>query len=353
MILVYGALLGLLILQMSLKKVENPKKLFCIAAAAVLFIISACKAIVVNGDLINYANVYISLQYRSFSHLYMAWRAEEMKDIGFYSVGKVFADMGVSTEVWMASIALLFAGLAAWHIYRNSRQPWISVLMLFTLYYSFTLSGLRQTMALAVIFYAYECIKKQQLKHFLLAVFVAYLFHSSALVFLPAYWIARMKINWKQPLMVITAVIITLVFPDIIRELIERLAWNDSLRGYSDTETTLSWAGFVIQVFIACFCTLFKRDVSLAEAERREEIDAFLNCMVIGLCAQSASAVVAESFRVSYYYSICCIAAVPNVIMTNRSRRNRTIMIAGVCGSLLAYMLWSGAYRDLTFFWQV
>ena len=353
MLLVYGILFGLLVLQGPLKKLNDPKRMFCIIAAGSLAFVSACKAIWVNGDLISYSNAYASLPFRSFSSLYNAWRAEELKDFGFYAVGKVFADSGISAELWMAAIAVLFAAAFSWYVYQNSRQPWISVLMLLTLFFSFTLSGLRQTMALAGVFYAYECIKKQDLKRFLIAVLIAYMFHSSALIFLPAYWIAKLKINWKQPAMVIAAMVITLVFPDLIRELIERLAWNDSLAGYAEHETAISWAGFVIQLFIIGFCMLFRIDSFLNNKDRQVEIDSYLNCMVIGLCFQCVSVVIAEAFRISYYYSICCVAAVPNVIMTNRSPRNRTIMIFGVCASLLAYMLWSGAYSTPTFFWQV
>lgn len=351
--LVYGILFGLLVLQAPLRKLNDPKRIFCMIAGGSLTIVSACKAVWANGDLMSYSNAYALLPFRSFSSLYTAWRAEEMKDLGFYAVGKVFADSGASVEIWMAAIALLFAAAFSWYVYRNSRQPWISVLMLLTLFFSFTLSGLRQVMALAVVFCAYECIKKQNLKCFLIAVLIAYMFHSSALIFLPAYWVAKLKMNWKQPATVIAAVVITLAFPDLIRELIERLAWNDSLAGYAEHETAISWAGFVIQLFIVGFCALFKIDSFLNSEDRQMEIDSWLNCMVIGICFQCASVVVAEAFRLSYYYSICCVAAVPNVIMTNRSPRNRTIMIVGVCASLLAYMLWSGAYRTLTFFWQV
>lgn len=354
MLLVYGGIFLLFLLWQKLKGFQNRRKIFCFFAVLVLFLISAMKEITANGDLRGYANAYSTLPFRSYASLYTEWRADELKDFGFYAFGKFFADLDIPVEVWMGCIALIFACGCGAFFCRYSEDCFLSILIVMTLgYYSFTLSGLRQTVALSVIFLAYHFLLKKKPVHFILSVLVAFLFHSSALIFLPAYWIAKLKIGKKQLVIIVIALLAAVFFPGLLRNIISSVAWNDSLAGYAERDAFLSWSGYVIQLFVLVFCLFFRKSMIYRDDEEREKIDALLNCMVIGLCLQGFSGVVAEMFRVSYYYSIGCLIAVPNVIAANYSGKNRQIMYAGVGVALVAYLLWSGAYRDLIFFWQV
>jgi hypothetical protein len=81
-------------------------------------------------------------------------------------------------------------------------------------------------------------------------------------------------------------------------------------------------------------------------------IDAFINCMVVGMCLQMLSTMIAEAFRMAYYYNICCIAVVPNLVVENKRETNHSTMYLLLALCLVAYMLWTRAYFDLKFFWQ-
>ena len=74
--------------------------------------------------------------------------------------------------------------------------------------------------------------------------------------------------------------------------------------------------------------------------------------MIVGICLQILATMIAEAFRLAYYYSICCIAVISNEVVENKREDNHSTMyiIIGLC--LVAYMLWSGAYFELTYFWQ-
>lgn len=325
MLLVYGGLFVLFLIQPNTKQQITNKKVFCILAGIFLFLIAASRNLNY-GDVLDYKSTYATLPYISFEKLFSDWLSDDLKDFGFYAVSKVFADLGINADGWVLSIAFVFAVFCAVYLYKFSEQPYIGLLVMLSLFYGFTFTGLRQTVALAICFLSYQFISEKKLMPFIISVLVAALFHSSAIIMLPAYFIAKLKIGLKQPIMVGISVIVSVFFPSVFRNLITRLAWNDYLLEYSDREETLSWAGFIIQLAIWAFCLYFRRSIKEDNKYMRAFIDALINCLTIGLCLQSFAPVVAESFRLSYYYSMCAIAIVPNVIEKQTEIKNRAIL---------------------------
>ncbi|MBP3634638.1 MAG: EpsG family protein [Oscillospiraceae bacterium] len=356
MLLVYSGLIFLVYMQFAAGQNYKRNRTLCILIFLYLFLISAFKAIPASPDLISYDASFNRLPGWSYRRIWDGWRVEEtVKDGVFYMLAKVFSEVGASSSVWMGFISLLFAAGASWFIFRNSAKPMLSLTLLLSLeYFQFTLSGLRQTMALSIVLlFSYEFILQRKPVHFIISLLVASLFHSSALAFLPAYIVAGWKLGWKQVVLVSVLLFIFFFFPDSIRSAIEALAWNDTIASYATRTKGLSWSGFVIQLCILVFCLFFRKDMKLNSQWRWLRIDAFINCMVIGLCLLVLSTQIAEMFRIAYYYTICCIAAVPNAVVENKRRENHSTMYIIIGACMIAYMLWSRAYFNLTFFWQV
>ena len=177
----------------------------CIWVCFCLFSISACKSVFAYVDLIGYRNRYLTLGGMSITRLWEQYVAGDMKDFGFYAIAKLFSKLGLSTEIWMAAIALFFAVCVCLCFYRASEDIFISLMGLLALYFRFTLSGLRQTLALGLVLLAYITIVDKKLPAYILLMTAAFLCHSSSLIFLPAYWIVRIKVNFKQIVIVIAA----------------------------------------------------------------------------------------------------------------------------------------------------
>jgi len=359
MVLVIAAIILTLLFSNS---IQFDKKRICIWIGFCLFAISACKSTTAYGDLIGYGNRYLTLSDITFEKLWEQYIDGEMKDFGFYAIAKLFSNIGLSTGIWMAAIALFFAVCVAICIYLNSEEPFLSLMALLALYYRFILSGLRQTMALGFILIAYIMIKERKLIPYLLLVAAAFLCHSSSLIFLPAYWLIYMKVNYKQLIIIVIALGICLVTPSLVRLLVSSFSWNESIEWYADTTVTLTWSGYIIQFMILIFCICFKNRVQVYESKRKNEsdtdslipsdkVDIWINLMVIGLCIQGASSIIAEAFRASYYYSMGCLFAVPTVIV-RQDDNLRKILYYGVSLAFLAYIFWSDAFLGLVFFWQ-
>ena len=148
------------------------------------------------GDLLGYKNSYIKmLPNTSYLQLWEDWRSDNLKDFGFYAVAKFFSDIGLSATFWLLLIAAFFTVMCALFLYKFSKQPYIGLVAVLSLFYSFTFTGIRQTVALAIVFLSLRFISEKKLIPFILSVLVASLFHSTAIIMLPAYFIAKLKIH--------------------------------------------------------------------------------------------------------------------------------------------------------------
>lgn len=355
MLLVYTGLVILIYMQFAAGENYKKNRNICIIIGAFLFLISAMKDIDPQTDLIGYAQIYKRLRVVwSYRDVYEQWVGGRLKDVLFYLVAEFFTRLGFSDQAWMAMISLFFGVAAAWFIYCNSAKPVLSLLLLMTLeYFRFTLTGLRQTTAMAVILmFSYQFILDRKPIKFILSVLVASLLHSSALLFLPAYWIASWKMGWRQLALVGGVGIVYWLFPNVFRWLLGKIAWTDSIASYVDRTVALSWAGFIIQACILAFCFMFRNETNLTPYYKWRRIDALINCMVVGLCLQMLATMIAEAFRMAYYYNLCVIAVVPNLVVENRKKANHAMMYLLLAACLLVYMLRSRAYFDLKFFWQ-
>ena len=328
------------------------KKGYARFVAFIFFMIAFLKSIDFGSDDLSfYYGYYKSLPSLSYQYLIELGRNNMLKDTGFYLVAKFFADAGISAQLWMGIIGLLFGISVAFTIYKYSKHDFISVLMLFSLsYLSFSLTGLRQTVSLSITILAYRYAKEKRAVPFFALVLLASAFHSSALFFLIAFFLPRRKtMTISAFIVIVIQVIIASLMPDYFRRAVALIGWTESLQSYSLSSSALTWSGFIIQLAIYVFCLYLNSDRLHEESE--ESYD--LNLMVIGLAFQTYSSVIAELFRMSMYFSFFGIIAVPAAlsrIENDRIRANNSIAVILV---LLLYMIYSKAFWGYTFFWNV
>ncbi len=351
MLLVYGGIVLLFFLQPNTKQRLTNQKTFSIVALLFLFAVAALRA-KNYGDLIQYRYRFSLLPSITYSDLFNSWIDGDQKDFGFYSVAKIFADIGFSADFWIIAIGAVFCAFFAYFIYKYSSDSFISVVILLTLYYDFTFTGLRQTIAMAIIFLSCKFISERKPILFIVSVLFAALFHSSALVFLPAYLIAKLKVGWKNVIAVAISLVIAVFAPNYFRSLVTALSWNESLELYADSSQALTWSGYVIQLVVFVFCFVFRNYIDKTNEHTVKTIDGFINLITVGLCLQSFAIVIAEMFRMSYYYSLCSVVTIPLLVSLQKNKDNSRILYLCVLISFFAYMLFRGAYFNYTFFWS-
>ena len=343
------ALLGwALIWIVSNSNLKNKKKHACITIVIVLSLLAVTRALTA-PDIVNYIDRYKTLHSTSFSYLFGTYLNGDLKDPFFYIFAKLFADVGLPAELWVNSIAVFFAASFGNFVYRTSDNPAMSYLIVICFYFRFTLTGLRQTMALSVILFALLMLLNRKPVKFVILVLVAVLFHSSALVLLPMYWVSSLRPGKKQYIMIAAGVLAVMVLPNSLRLLIQNFAWNETFESYSERTVALTWSGFIIQFIVVIFALIFRYHEE-DDGYDGKKIERFLNLLVFGTFFQAFSTVIAEAFRLSYYFSLCSVSVLPLIVSHQSNPRNRKILTIIVPAVFLVYFAYV-CYQHQSLIW--
>lgn len=122
---------------------------------------------------------------------------------GFYEYGYVILTgiIGFLTNnynFYLSFVALIIFILTYSRLFSRSKLIYISLLAIFCFSFAYMFSVPRQGIAIAVVFYSIKYIEEKSKFKFIIAVLIATMFHSSALIFLPAYFIFYLKISVKK-----------------------------------------------------------------------------------------------------------------------------------------------------------
>ena len=138
----------------------------------------------------------------------------------FYFTAKVFAELHLDYQ-WFVSAIAFFVTVSFGHwIYRYSVNPVQSILYFFGLM-QFTLhfNILKQSVAMAILLWAFDGLTDRKLLKYLLLVALAALFHFPSAVFLPAYWISKIKSGRMYVVFLLVALILVARFREQILRL--------------------------------------------------------------------------------------------------------------------------------------
>jgi len=324
-------------------------KYFVIIAGFLLFLIAAFRSVDFGPDARWYANMFLELENRKLSDLWMDFITGTGKDPFFNFFSKLISLFGVSYQIWLAILSGIFIYSVSKFIYKYSDEPYISYIALMSLgYFFFSLTGLRQAFSISLILLSYSFLRERKLVAFISFVAAAYLFHSSALIFIIAYPIANIKIRFIHILGVGMALLSSIYFSDNIRYLVGMLGWTDSIIDYAERDISLTYSGFIIQLFILFFCLIYKNKV----LEVDEKNLSLYNLLILGVVFQAYASVIAEFFRISMYFSIFSIVLITKSIVAEREKILKQILSFAICAVLIAYLLWTSSFIGFRFFWN-
>ncbi len=155
-----------------------------------------------------------------------AWGEIVGKGGGLYNIGFAYfskliyllTDGNYQSYITIISLFVVYSYMR--FIRKYSPSPIQSVLyMLGLLYYTMLSDLLKQAIAMSVLLYAFDAIMEERPFKFAVIVIIAGLFHFPALVFLPAYWLSRMRVGGYYLVLLGGLLIVTYLFRDQILNL--------------------------------------------------------------------------------------------------------------------------------------
>lgn len=135
--------------------------------------------------------------------------------------------------LWLMAFITMF--FFFYSIRQYSLSPFLSVVLFvgFGMYFDL-MNGVRQYAAISIVVFSWQYLFDKKLIRYILVVFIASLFHMSALIMLPVYFICNMRINKKYLLLfAIISIPLSFVISSLLIGFVSMFAQYET---YGDTE---------------------------------------------------------------------------------------------------------------------
>lgn len=173
------------------KKRKMLQDLFLLAAGALFVLVATCRY-GIGYDYFNYQTLYEQLGPMSVLQLLQDHVGQEF--IGYSIFTRLMYLLELSYRQLLLVVNLLLTAIVVWFVRRFSPLPWLGLYLYLTLqFFAHSMNLFRQSIAATICLLAYPFLKRRKLLPFALIVLLAATFHTSALFFLPFYWI----LNWR------------------------------------------------------------------------------------------------------------------------------------------------------------
>ena len=147
----------------------------------------------------------------------------EKLDIAYYALNMIVIKIGGNFQMvlFFASVITFYAFRKAVLVYKNRLSIGWATFVFMLMYYQASFNIIRQLMAATIILYAFHFLEEENLKKYIQWVIVAALFHKTAIVVLPFYFLSSMvtKRRYKILVLVFYVIFFVMVFN------FDRFAW--------------------------------------------------------------------------------------------------------------------------------
>jgi transmembrane protein EpsG len=327
---------------------KNYKLLYCIVFGVLLFLIAGLRSKSVGIDSEQYAWHFYEAQKYSFNEILSVYP----KAPGFYLFLKILSIITKNHQILYIVSAGIFSISISQFIYKYSKDAMISFIMLITAsYFAFTLSGLRQTIAIAIAVISINYIIERKFLKYIVLMFIAAIFHKSIILFVPVYFLYDIKIN---KITITLSALFALVILAIRKPLI-LLASNYIFEDFKNspiTETSGGWKLLIVFVMLIIAILILKNK----EIATNKSLSLFVSMLYIGAVIQLFVPLQPNTFRMALYFSITSIVLIPEIIHSTSDKILRTafysVFLILFAVQYYVFTFYDAGANPYFFFWQ-
>ena len=298
------------------KRTKDKKRLikrFCILISIQLILILGLREITIGTDLVNYIPFYEKcIKFKEL--VFLSSRFE----VGYILLNIVIGGISGNSYVFLFIVAAISLIPIGYIVYKYSKKPFLSFIIYLAFdFYSFLFSGLRQGIAFGITFFSYKYIRERKPIKFIICIVIASLFHKSAIIFLPAYWLAKIKMSKKSIIIFVATFIITFLFRSQIMGIFIKLFSED----YSIVKTN-SFTYLFCAIITLVFGIVFYKQM-IKNNKYSSQYFIFIMMSVIFLIFTSVGT---NMLRISNYYYLFIILFLPEVLDSIEDKKTELLI---------------------------
>ena len=222
------------------------------------------------------------------------------------------------------------------------------ILLLLLEIFAFSMAGIRQTIAIFFTVLAYKFLDRDKIIGFLISIAIGATFHLSSILFLLVFPLRKLKFGVLHIALLLAFLVIVKVNPDQIFSIINGNVLGEAYGSYGTVyESDASYTMMTIQIILLCLL-LINRHIMYEDVSNRM----LLNNAWLGIIAGACSPVIAEFFRIAFYFSIYLCLLIPKILFSMCNSTNRRICCWGVFLCAVSYMVFfTNPLAGYSFFW--
>lgn len=329
---------------------KNGRIHFIVLSSVALILASALRGLSVGPDTHQYFIIFEQVKYYSFDELWQSIISDGpiTKDPFYWMFQKVFQVFSSNYNAFLGLVAIMFCTSLGIFLYKNKlslNELYVSYVFYLGLFYGFySITGIRQTIAVSFTIYAYLFLLNKMTFLFLIFIFIAYLFHSSAIIFVLSFFLIRVK-NVKLLLFSVLVLlpIIYIFRYQIFTQLIYMTDMEDRFGAYMKESYRGSLSVLALYLAVVVGIILKLRSIP-TDSEMLNHIKNFSIC-IFGLPLLFVSG---SAGRITMYFSVAMFVLVPYLTTSIRIKGNYFFV------TLFMFLLIVIAYHDqpYVFYWN-
>ena len=324
-----------------------PPKLLVMLGLGYLCFLAMFRGISVGNDTYDYATYFYRIARQSdiFSYIRSA-RFEPGYILLNWTLSKFFKNHQI---ILITSSVFSFYSVGRFFL-KHSKHPAISVYLFFTLMsFDFFLCAIRQELAIAVLLFAYDALLDYRALRYMLLVLLAAMFHYSALIFIPVYFLMAIRQRQKFYIVLLATTFITMVgFQQILSWI---LSFFTNYESYSDSSYFQSGVklSLILYLVVYLYILLTGEWVGMRNPSGmlHDEMEYRLVVLLPVLCMISFNAPIFTRFL--RYFQMFIYLYFPNALYKKDSQNQFLLLVTTMILSA-AYALLIHIFRTPTWF---
>lgn len=300
------------------------RKKLLIFAGALLILQSGLRNFAVGADTYGYYEAFLNTTGRTWEELIYifknAYSDEYTKDPGFLIFEKAFSCIIPDFRCFLILVISMFIHALFRLVYRfgiSMKGILISVALYLSLFYSFfSITGIRQTIATAIVLYCVPYALNRKKIKFFLTIGIAATIHKSALLFIPFYFFPLIKNNRLTILLAFVTFAPMWRFGQTIGKAIIAGTIFDTYETYLEGNVETNGAlGFAVLILLSGFlCLKF-----IKVTDELNKWRPLLHSVAFALFYTPMTAIGPSQMRIIQYYSIFLVILMPVLLKSLRN----------------------------------
>jgi len=328
---------------------------YIIYSCIILILQSGLRNIAIGADTFAYYNYFEDTikwdWHRVWFNFYSVYIDGVGKDAGYKLFMKLFGLISSDYQIYLLFIATIFftsLGRLLLKYVNSYLNVFIAILIYQAFFYGFfSITGLRQTIATSIVFFAIPLIQSRRLLSFTTMIILAAFIHKSALLFYPFYFVA---LSPKPRIILIYVLILFPVFFFLRTQIVllmTSFSITESYQGYAtfrdDTKGAIGFIAYLIVTAILVIIVYKKRKLDF-------ESTMMTNALSLAIIFSPATFIDGALMRIVQYFSVFTMFQLPNIIsLVSEYRLRQYLRIALILTLFVKVISRNDVYG---FFWE-